>query len=162
MAILLVAFVLVMVLIGGLAAVAVTSGEISSSGGYRVRALTETCARAAADRVAQLLPDTEAVKAASGTMGSLSFHVGHILSKNPKGDVIPVVRLLGKNAKGQDTVDRTALAGMYGEMTTNALPGSSSGTGGYDVYGVTVVCSGNGLSPREVEIIVRYGLPTSL
>src|SRR5687768_5071294 len=81
-----VSFMLIIVLVGGLAAVAVTSGELAGSRGHRSRAATEACANAAIERIRSLLSNTinggtiaQADTVGTVTVGgtTLTYRAGH-------------------------------------------------------------------------------------
>jgi hypothetical protein len=147
-----VVIVLAVVLVGGLAAVAVTSGELAGSGAVRTKAVTAACAEAAVERIRGMLPNVD-ITQVTGTMsvGSSSLNYGP--------DVV-----------GSDEVALTALspdqydgsANYEGENITNKLVsgviGSGANTAGIRMYRLTAVCSGPSYGRREVEVVMRYGV----
>lgn len=153
-ALLLVSFIMVIVLVGGLAAVAVTSGELASSRGYRTRQITLSCANGGLERIRANMPDISAASVVSqgltigGTANAVTASAGHYGGTPPTS-----VRAL-------DTSEYDAAALFTGENITNVL-GTGGGGGGNDaglqVIGATAVCQGSGFGAREMQTIFRYG-----
>ena len=156
-ALLVVTFLLVIVLVGGLAAVAVTSGELASSSSYRARAATEACAQAAIERIRALVTDTMTASATEGTIDVggrvLRYRSGHygVASLEPLTELTP------------DQFDPTALVeGM--NITNNLWQGGGGGgsggglcTSGVHILTTTVTCSGDGFGEREIQLVLRCG-----
>ena len=143
-ALLVVSFVLIIILVGGLAAVAVTSGELSSSRGYRTRQVTRTCAEAALERTRAIV--AAGTTQATGSLGTLTYQTGHY------GDTSAQDTLVALDAGSFDVV-----AMFEGENVTNALfDGSASGL---QVLSATATCAGSGYAEREMEMIFMYGNP---
>jgi type II secretory pathway pseudopilin PulG len=149
----LVVIVLVVTLIGGLAAVAITSGQLAKSRGFRVQALDQACAEAGLARVRASLPNIPTFDDSEGTISAgattLTYRAGHY-----DGDGTAAIEVLDPGS-----FDSSSL--LAGENITNVL-----GTGGGDlgtsvhVLRITAVCGATGHGEREVETIFRYGLPT--
>jgi hypothetical protein len=149
MALIVVVFVLIAVLAGGLAAIALTSGELAGTYGHRSRAVAESCAQAAIEKIRTRMPtftvgdiaDTYALPSGS----TLTISATH----NGLGDgVSPVIDV------PTTSYDMTAM--LAGENVTNNM-----GTVGSGIRIVTVVatCSGPGNSTQEVQVLMRYGVP---
>jgi Tfp pilus assembly protein PilX len=127
-ALIVVSFVLIIILVGGLAAIAVTSGELSSSRGYRTRQVTRTCAEAAIERARAIVATTTQ---ASGTLGNLTYQTGHYGDSSAQDTLTPL-----------DAGSFDVVALFEGENVTNAMfDGSSSGL---QVLAATATCSGSG------------------
>jgi Tfp pilus assembly protein PilV len=158
-ALLLVSFIMVIVLVGGLAAVAVTSGELASSRGYRTRQITLSCANGGLERIRANMPDFSAASAVSqgltigSTVDAVTMRAGHYASSGtPQASV-----------EALDPSDYDAAALFTGENITNVLLGAPAGGGvgsddaGLQVVGATAVCEGSGFGAREMQVIFRYG-----
>jgi len=149
MALIVVVFVLVAVLAGGLAAIAITSGELAGTYGHRSRAVAESCAQAAIEKIRTRMPtftvgdiaDTYTLPSGS-TLTLSAAHNGLSASASPVIDV-PTT-----------SYDMTAM--LAGENVTNNM-----GTVGSGIRLVSVVasCTGPGNSTQEVQVILRYGVP---
>ena len=143
-----VVFVLLVVLVGGLAAVALTSGELESSRGHRIHATADACAQAAVERVRAQLPNASVTVADSrGTLGAeYSYTAGHY-GETLADTEMPYVSLDASN------FDMTSL--YEGERAGNTL----GNLGALKVVSITATCSGPGGSQHEVQLILRYGVP---
>ena len=158
-ALLLVTFILIVVLVGGLAAVAITTGELNSSRGFRTREAALACGGAALQNIRSQMPtwaassdwtsanawsDTLQV-AAGGT--SLTTKSGHY-----SGTMTSIAPIDSKS------FDASAL--FSGANIANKLAGSG---GGMQVIRATAICVDTSIMPayptREVETIFRYGIP---
>jgi hypothetical protein len=146
-----VVFVLLIVLAGGLGAIAITSGELASTYGFRARAVTESCARAAVDQIRTRLspnPDDPLPTNISGTTTLpngivLSYRMGHV-----NGSAPAISKVDGKY------YDATQM--LLGEDLTN----TGLTVPGVNVYKITATCSSGGAGPQEVELLVKLGVPT--
>lgn len=164
-ALIVVMFVMLSVLVGGLAAVAVTSGELSGAAGFRTRETTEACAEAGLEKIRALMPNATSFSEAAGTLSSgvtLSYRPGHY------------------NDQGDDHQDESAItildpsqyalgALMQGSNVTNGLAvGSGASPSGDDaddgdlrtqinVISTTAICRGDKHGVREMQLIFRYG-----
>jgi len=156
MALLIVVVVLIVVLAGGLAAISLSSGELSGAGGYRGRAGAQACAQAAVEKIRAKLSNpvaptaadiNETLTVAGGTLILRSGHMG----------------VAGSSTDGASTnLDATSYdaASMFdGEALTNRLAGGG-GSGGLQVKSLVATCSGPGFGEVEVQVILRYGVPT--
>ena len=152
--IIVVTVVLVVVLIGGLAAIAITSGQLSRTRGFRLQAADQACAEAGLQRLRASLPTVpDSFDATEGTVatmdGTLTYRAGHY-----SGDGAATIDVLG-----QSEFDASSL--YVGENITNML--GSTGTEylatGLNMLRITTVCGGPGYGQREVETILRYGTP---
>ena len=144
-ALLVVSFVLIIVLVGGLAAVAVTSGELSSSRGYRTRQVTRTCAEAAIEH-ARARKQVSDVKQVTDTLGNLTYRTGHYGDASAQDTFEPL-----------DASSFDAVALFEGENITNAMFDGSSED--LQILAATATCSGSGYGEREMELIFMYGNP---
>lgn len=153
MALIFVTILLVVVLVGGMALVATTSGELSSSRGYRARAVTDACAEAALQKVRALMPDVT-FSQFDGTGGqlpvgstTLTYRPSHYTGD---GDA-PVVIL--------DAAQFDVSALFAGENITNVMGTVAGGNlqEGINVVSTTVVCGGGGYGTREMQVVFRYG-----
>lgn len=144
-ALVIVSFIMAILLVGGLAAVAITSGELASSRGYRSRQVTQACAQAGLEHVRAALVDTPADEIEiEETLGPVTYRTAHY------GGLASTVTEL--SASSYDS------AGLYdGENVTNAISGG--GSGGVQVLAVTTQCSGSGFGEREMQMVFRYGTP---
>ncbi len=147
---LVVVIVLALVLAGGLAAVAITSGELSGTQGYRTRITTEACAQLAIERIRALIATGNlgidfAATAGTTTIGSttLSFRGGHY---NNDG-ATPVTVL--------DPGSYDVTSNYEGENATNSMGGGAISR---KVLSTTAICSGPGYGTREVQVVFRYGV----
>lgn len=154
-ALVVVVFILIIVLAGGLAAVALTSGELSSTYGYRTRMVAEECAQAAIEKIRAKLPELTvgeiedtAFPLPSG--GTVTIRAGHIdgLHGLAAGDS-PIYEL------DPSSYDSAAL--LSGENITNSM-----GTAGAGLRLMTVVatCEAGG-SRQEIQLVLRYGAATA-
>lgn len=148
-ALLLVSFMMVIVLVGGLAAVAVTSGELASSRGYRTRQITLSCANGGLERIRANMPDVDVATGVNegltlnGIADAVTMRAGHYSSTGtPQASVAAI-----------DTSDYDVSALFSGENITNVIGGSE----GPKAYRATAVCEGSGFGAREVQIVFRYG-----
>ncbi|MBI5510362.1 MAG: hypothetical protein HY903_16525 [Deltaproteobacteria bacterium] len=156
MALLVVVVIMAIILVGGLAAIAITSGELDSSRGFRARAVTQLCAEAALEQIRAAMPDEAAanlVRDGAITVGasSLSYQAGHYASGSAQVGVKAV------SASGYDA------AALYsGQNITNSLgPTAGTSPGGVKVVSATATCKGTGYPEREVQIVFRYGTPAA-
>lgn len=138
--------ILVIVLVGGLALVAVTSGEVGFAGGYRSREAARTCADAAVEHSRAILPDTTAISRSAGN--GLTYMTGHLGTTSATATATDVPA---------ESVDFSSV--LEGENVTNSLPGSSGGGSAMRVMSVVTKCSGTGTGDREMELIFRFGVP---
>lgn len=164
-ALLTVAVVMVVALVLGLAAVAITSGELSSSRGFRTRAATDACVEAAVEKIRNLLPSAEVT--AFGDIASSTWFDGSQGSwVTPSGTM--------KHGPGHysgpadeafielDATDVDLSALFMGENITNVMGTVRGGSlaEGYHVLSAVAVCEGAGSGKREMQLVVRYGTPT--
>ncbi len=142
-ALIVVSFIMAIVLVGGLAAIAISSAELSSSRGYRTRQTAQACAQAGLEHARATLPDDTA----TGALGSLTYMTAHY------GDSSATNTVMALEASSFDA------ASLYdGENVTNSL-GGGGGSGGVQVMSVIAKCSGSGYGEREMQMIFRYGNP---
>jgi FlaG/FlaF family flagellin (archaellin) len=171
-ALVVVVFVLIAVLAGGLAAIAIASGELAATYGYRTHATTGACAQAAIEKIRARMPtltandvyETYAVTdPTSGKAFNVTITARHIDESNSSS-------VLRTNATSSPLIvapdgsyDAAALS-TGGDITNRLLPVSSSSAGastlGLHVYSVVATCEGPGNSKQEVQLIMRYGIPT--
>lgn len=152
-ALLTVVMILIVVLIGGLAAIAITNGELGSSRAFRGQAATEACANAALERVRALLPDaTFDETAGSLAVGESTFAFRGSHYTGDRGSS-PIVAL--------DATNFDANALYQGENITNNM-GTVTGSmaEGYRVLSTTAICAGPGFGAREMQFVFRYGVST--
>ena len=161
-ALLLVSVLMVIVLVGGLAAVAVTSGELASARGYRARQVAMACAEAGLAQVRATIPDVTNAKIVDGTFkigavnSAVRYRAGHYDTGNIAQDAVSVL----------DPSSFDAAALLEGENITNNL-GLSGGVGedgsitDMAVLGVTSTCGGSGYGAREMEMVFLWGTPTA-
>ena len=145
--------ILAVVLVGGLAAVAITGGQLSKTRGFRTKAIDQACAEAGLRRMRAMLPTIANHDATEGTITSggttLTYRAGHY-----DGDGANPFEVLEA-----EEFDVNSL--FVSENITNVL-GTTGGTDistGIHVIRLTTVCGADGHGEREVETIVRYGLP---
>lgn len=154
-ALLVVMCVMLAVLVGGLAAVAVTSGELGGAGGYRTRQTTEACAAAGLEKMRSLMPAaTFADSEGSVNAGvTLSYKAGHF--DGPKGSE-PFVVL--------DVSQYDAAALYAGQNITNMLGKAAGGDlrNSLNLISTTAVCEGVGHGKREMQLVFRYGTPAGM
>ena len=151
-ALVVVIFVLIVVLMGGLAGVALTSAELSGTYGFRSRQVTESCAQAAIDKIRAGLP--------SLTVGGVadSFAL-------PNGCTVSIRAGHVDGLHGMASTDSPLLdvpAGSYdaaslnsGENITNAM---GTAGGGKRLVSAIATCTGLGNSKQEIELVFRYGV----
>jgi hypothetical protein len=151
-ALLVVTVILVIVLVGGLAAVAITSGQLDSSRGFRARQSSQSCAEAGLEKIRAVMPDLAAANLVTGSLnagGALTYAAGHYAGAS--------------GGTAVETLSPAAFDGaalFSGENITNSLGAGAVGSGssvGVGLYSATSVCSGTGSPPREMEIVFRYG-----
>jgi hypothetical protein len=165
---LVVTFVMVLILVGGLAAVALTSSELSGARGYRTRAVTEDCAIQAARRLQAMATDVTNPPTFANTSGSIglgtttgsnptysfNYAVGHYDDPGVDGtnqaDGSPKSTLRLVSASSMDMA-----AFCEGTNVSNILCGN--GSGGAGVVAATATCKGSGFGEREVEVIFQTG-----
>jgi hypothetical protein len=156
-ALVVVVFVLIAVLAGGLAAVAIASGELAATYSYRSRAVVESCAQAAVEKVRAKLPTLtvadleESFALPNGTSVKISARhmdestTGTLRISSSSSPLLPVA---------SNTYDVSAFGN--GMNVTNDL--ASSGSTGMKIYSVVVTCEGPGGAKQEVQLLMRYGV----
>lgn len=157
-ALILVVIIVVVMLIGGLALVGVTNSELSSSRGYRSRAVTDACVEAAVEKVRALLPNVP-ITAFANTGGQLAVG-GQTLTYTPG-------HITGPSTVAIYTLDGSQfdISALYaGENITNVMgtAASSSTDDALRIVTSTVVCSGNNYGTREMQVVFRYGTPMGM
>ncbi len=149
MSLVVVTFVLIAVLAGGLAAVAIASAELSSTYGYRSRAVIDSCAQAAIEKVRAKLPDLTVADIGD------SFPLpngGTLTISGVHGSLQPTDSpLVDLPAGGFDTA-----AFSSGENVTNSLQVGA----GRRLMTVVATCTGPGNSRQEIQLVLTYGVPT--
>lgn len=161
MALLVVVFVMLVILVGGLAAVALVSGDLSSAGGYRARSVADSCAAQALYQLHALTTDptnppqytAAAGNLSLGSGGTLPFAIGHYDHPGVDGSSPPVWRTVS----GQFLDSRSF---YEGQNVTNLVPGGGMAL---QVVAATAICGGgsSGYGQREMEIITTTGSSTA-
>jgi hypothetical protein len=159
---LIVMFVMLVILVGGMAAVALTSSELTASGGFRTRSVGDQCA---AQALYQLRSATTDVGNLPGYTSGIGYGTVPISSAN-------VPYFIGHyntslNTSGQpNTTQPTwrAISSQYidlrsqlqGKNATNVI-GTGSGLT-QQVFAGTAVCGGvgSGYGAREMEVITTF------
>ena len=147
--------VLLVILVGGLAAVAVVNGQLERSRGYRTQEASEACARAALERARAYLPTNPAGSDITSSVAvpgaGLTYYAGHYSAKN-LSTTNTAIEVLDPS-----TFDASAL--YQGENIANVLgAGSGAMDEGVHVLKVTTICEGPHYPAREVETIFKFGI----
>jgi hypothetical protein len=156
-ALLIITFVLIVVLAGGLAGIAVTNGELAGARGTRIRTTTDACADAAVERLRAMLPNVPTFDATAGTMSigsqSLPYRAGHVDGDGTEATIVEVSPSsfdMGSLYKGLNITNTmgTVMGGNLAE--------------GLRILRLTAVCGDDNVyGKREVEVLLRYGTPTN-
>jgi hypothetical protein len=150
----LVTVLLVIMLVGGLALVALTSGEVTGSRGFRTKESTEACADAGLQKMRSLLPDSNASAGVSSSVAvpggnTLTFRSGHYTGG-------------AATTSGVEVLDQTTFdsSGLYdGQRITNQVTGSTTAGYGVRMLAMHATCGGAGSGETETEMVFRYGIP---
>lgn len=151
-------FVMLVILVGGLAAVALTSSELTATGGYRTRATGDQCAAQALYRLRAATSDIGSLPSYGATSGnvqvggaSVPYYIGHYLTQLNAG-VPTSSQPVWRQISAQYVDLRAAL---QGQNATNLI-GTGSGLT-QQFFAGTAVCGGSsGYGAREIEIITSF------
>lgn len=146
-ALLVVVLVTVVILVGGLAAVSMTAGELGSSAGYRSQEQLNACVEAAVQEI-RLSRETGNTSSISRTVAGLDYRSGHYDSSSSSlGDM----RDLDLNA-----IDLRNL--FEGTNISNAL-GPGGGASSLSLVSATATCETPGYGEQEMSVVFRVGIP---
>jgi len=142
----------VVMLVGGLAAIAVTNSTLNSTQGFRGREVGDACAQAALAQIRAKWPDATSANAVNTTYQisngpAVTLKAGHYADTG----VDPVVVLTSAQ------VDMSGL--LAGTALTNQRRGAGGSTNSVHVVSASAICSGPNIPTREMQLIFRFGFP---